>query len=946
MRLRSSNRTNRSSDVAFDLNGRTFHGSLLSMNESEETADIKVNGRNPKTGEPKTRIYTVPFSNVDVINESSVNDKLNRLNNRTKNRTATDSVNENASALGDVAFNVRGKRLVGTLLSVNESDIATIKVHSALNEGKDEKVSTIYRVPTAKVDILNEASVLDTLKAGAQKIGSAISRGASNLFSGVKKMFGTLISFINGKAVDSNGPVNIAINQTNGTLPESVTFFADKATVEVAQEQSMNVTIPQNEPKADDPDDSSVQAIENFWMNVINNAKGDTANNSVDAELDSEAVAESFKETKNARLKYLYESDQINVTEYYKKLNEAVVSKTSADILYADPDSNIPDVSFSDLTTLVYNSYKAVRMYSKAIYEAYQNAIDNGQTYIDFKKAVDRIKYIDRAAIMIWGAPGIGKTQIVNQLINAFNTQGGNRYACHDLDALHMQPDDFTLPALQKKVVVDDDGNKQEQVIGATDVVKDWLPMARFTGDPVVDLEAIKIADGPSKGGFIFIDEFSRMNPAVAQIFMNIIQDQKLQDRILGPSWMIICAGNRKEDMQSKEFIWDSAWDSRFTQVNYVPDIKQWLAWARNAGLNSYIVDWIASPEGQKFWYENLTPQQRKSTRLKSEPRSLELAARAIDRRADSNDVEELLSPEQLKALGIKKTDMEDISDLYDIVAGKVGVRAADSFREWMISNANFSVNQAADVIQKGPDALSESMMKKIQKDVQMKMTLESYVKTIMDATKELNDGKLRALTNEETLNVYRFLDKLTYRESSKTKNPAMFLNAVEQINQMYVTLLNMIPVKSDDNDEVDPSKYLVDYVFSPEMSTHAYQDAILLEEDSDYTCAELVDLYNTFEENYPGVPVPIIMPSDTQFTMSKAKKAIADTVNSKDFALYTAKDTNKAVLNVIDPDHFATDYLINYRINNSKDNILDWIESLKTDMDNLNAARTEKAKK
>ena len=113
-------------------------------------------------------------------------------------------------------------------------------------------------------------------------------------------------------------------------------------------------------------------------MNVINNAKGDTADNSVDAELDSEAVAESFKETKNARLKYLYESDQINVTEYYKKLNEAVVSKTSADILYADPDSNIPDVSFSDLTTLVYNSYKAVRMYSKAIYEAYQNAIDNG----------------------------------------------------------------------------------------------------------------------------------------------------------------------------------------------------------------------------------------------------------------------------------------------------------------------------------------------------------------------------------------------------------------------------------------------------------------------------------------------------------------------------------------------------------------------------------------
>ena len=212
MKLRNSNRTNRSSDVAFDLNGRTFHGSLLSMNESEETADIKVNGRNPKTGEPKTRIYTVPFSNVDVINESSVNDKLNRLNNRTKNRTATDSVNENASALGDVAFNVRGKRLVGTLLSVNESDIATIKVHNALNEGKDEKVSTIYRVPTAKVDILNEASVLDTLKAGAQKIGSAISRGASNLFSGVKKMFGTLISFINGKAVDSNGPVNIAIN--------------------------------------------------------------------------------------------------------------------------------------------------------------------------------------------------------------------------------------------------------------------------------------------------------------------------------------------------------------------------------------------------------------------------------------------------------------------------------------------------------------------------------------------------------------------------------------------------------------------------------------------------------------------------------------------------------------------------------------------------------------
>lgn len=224
--------------------------------------------------------------------------------------------------------------------------------------------------------------------------------------------------------------------------------------------------------------------------------------------------------------------------------------------------------------------------------EAVYNRICDGKELQDEIKT--HIKYNDLAPLLIWGAPGIGKTAIVEEVCKAVSKEVGN-YNMIFKTLSDMSPDDFTLP---KYVTIDG----QEK---ATDIPKTWLPVYKPTGDPALDKEL----DNKLGKGLLFIDELSRATQQVLNVVLPLINEKKFGDCKLGSGWTIIAASNRKEDDTNSQTELSAALLNRFEHVFYEPTVHTWKKWAETQGyISPLLLQWLSMPEsenmsGGKFFY-------------------------------------------------------------------------------------------------------------------------------------------------------------------------------------------------------------------------------------------------------------------------------------------------------------------------------------------------------
>ena len=198
--------------------------------------------------------------------------------------------------------------------------------------------------------------------------------------------------------------------------------------------------------------------------------------------------------------------------------------------------------------------------------------------------------------LLVWGAPGIGKTAIVKAVLRE----------CYGKKALivknlgQCQKDDFTLPAFEKDL--------EGRIIGADEIPKTWLPMYRKTGDPAIDAVADNIANGGTKegeigqGGVIFFDEIARCAPDVQAVALTLIEDRQLVGYTLGSKWSIVAASNREIDDPNMDITLSKALGNRFSQFNFVPSFDDWADWAsKQEYMNTEVVNFLKF--NQKYWY-------------------------------------------------------------------------------------------------------------------------------------------------------------------------------------------------------------------------------------------------------------------------------------------------------------------------------------------------------
>jgi hypothetical protein len=163
--------------------------------------------------------------------------------------------------------------------------------------------------------------------------------------------------------------------------------------------------------------------------------------------------------------------------------------------------------------------------------------------------------------IFIYGAPGIGKTEIVTQAADELGI------GLQIIDLQFFNPEDFLGIPSRHDI-------RPSKVEGG--ILVD--PGSGFTrSNPPRLLPPDNLENG--EGGIIFLDEMNRANKAVLNSIMQFVQKGKVSEYQLPDKWVIIAAGNRPEEAEGVADF-DFALADRFTIKNYVPTVERWSEWA------------------------------------------------------------------------------------------------------------------------------------------------------------------------------------------------------------------------------------------------------------------------------------------------------------------------------------------------------------------------------
>lgn len=148
----------------------------------------------------------------------------------------------------------------------------------------------------------------------------------------------------------------------------------------------------------------------------------------------------------------------------------------------------------------------------------------------------------------IWGAPGIGKSDIVGQVASDLNLE------LRDVRASQMDPTDikgFPAPDAKAKAMF-------------------WLKPDFL----------------PTKGkGLLFLDELNSAPSAVQASFYQLILNRCVGNYTLPPGWVIVAAGNRDTD-RSVTFRMPDALANRMAHLDLEPDVDDWVEYAQKVGMN------------------------------------------------------------------------------------------------------------------------------------------------------------------------------------------------------------------------------------------------------------------------------------------------------------------------------------------------------------------------
>jgi len=191
--------------------------------------------------------------------------------------------------------------------------------------------------------------------------------------------------------------------------------------------------------------------------------------------------------------------------------------------------------------------------------------------------------------VMIWGPPGVGKSQITAEVARA------HAVPLIDIRLSQMEPTDLRGIPFR----VDD---KVEWSIPAL------LPDERRDG----------------RHGILFLDEITSAPPIVTAAAYQLILDRRLGEYRLPQGWAIFAAGNRHGD-RGVSYVMPAPLANRFTHFDVEPNLDDWVAWAHAHDIDDKVIAFLRFRPELLFEFD----PARNPVAFPS-PRSWEYAHRAL----------------------------------------------------------------------------------------------------------------------------------------------------------------------------------------------------------------------------------------------------------------------------------------------------------------------------
>lgn len=229
-------------------------------------------------------------------------------------------------------------------------------------------------------------------------------------------------------------------------------------------------------------------------------------------------------------------------------------------------------------------------------------------------------------SVMLWGAPGVGKSQAVRQIAKEIEYGTGKEVHVTDVRLLLFNPIDLRgIPTAN-----------EDKTLAV------WLKPQIFRMDESNDVINI-----------LFLDEISAAPQSVQAAAYQITLDRTVGEHKLPDNCIVIAAGNRTTD-KSVAYKMPKALANRLLHIEVEGNFVSWKEWAIKSGVNEKVIGFLSFRQDYLMRFE-----------------------------ADSNDLAFPTPRSWEMVSNILNGISDNIDDMYQLICGLIGTGTAVELRTW-----------------------------------------------------------------------------------------------------------------------------------------------------------------------------------------------------------------------------------------------------------------------